>query len=70
MAYFPFMVDIEHWNCLVVGGGKVALHKTELLLPFGVRIKVVAKEFCPKKAQAGSRQLSGADSTSLRRQRY
>lgn len=47
MAYFPFMVDIEDKNCLVVGGGQIALHKIKKLLPFGVNIRVVAEEICP-----------------------
>jgi hydroxymethylbilane synthase len=46
MAYFPFMVDIENWNCLVAGGGRVALHKVGILIPFGVHIRVVAEEIC------------------------
>ncbi len=46
MAYFPFMIDIENQNCLVVGGGKIAYHKVKLLLPFGVRIRLVAEEIC------------------------
>ena len=33
MAYFPFFMDIEGKNCLIVGGGKVALRKAEKLLP-------------------------------------
>ncbi len=46
MAYFPFMVDIENKNCLVVGGGRIALHKIKILLGFGVHIHVVAEEIC------------------------
>lgn len=46
MAYFPFMIDIEGQNCLVAGGGKIALHKVLLLLEFGVHIQVVAEEIC------------------------
>lgn len=46
MAYFPFMIDIEGKNCLVAGGGKIALHKVKILVKFGVRIKVVATEIC------------------------
>lgn len=46
MAYFPFFVDIKNKNCLVVGGGKVALRKIEKLVPFGPIIKVVSPEVC------------------------
>ena len=46
MAYFPFMVDIKGMQCLVVGGGKIALHKVKILLDFEVRIKVIASDIC------------------------
>ena len=42
MAYFPFMIDICDKNCLIVGGGTVALHKAEILLGFEVNIVVVS----------------------------
>lgn len=42
MAYFPFYIDIENKNILVVGGGAVALRKIEKLLPFKPSITVVS----------------------------
>ena len=48
MAYFPFFVDIEKQNCLIVGGGIVALRKVEVLLPYDPDITVVAPEFAPE----------------------
>lgn len=42
MAYFPFFVDVEGKNGLIAGGGRVALHKLQKLLPYGARLKVVA----------------------------
>lgn len=42
MGYFPFFVDIAGRNGLIVGGGRVALHKLEKLLPYGARLTVVA----------------------------
>ena len=45
MAYFPFFTDIEGQNCLIVGGGKVALRKAEKLLPYGPVIHVVSPDF-------------------------
>jgi uroporphyrin-III C-methyltransferase/precorrin-2 dehydrogenase/sirohydrochlorin ferrochelatase len=44
MGYFPFFMDIEDKQGLIVGGGKVAAHKISKLLPFKPRIKVVAPE--------------------------
>ena len=46
MAYFPFFVDLEGRNGLIIGGGTVALHKAEKLLGFGANITVVAPEIC------------------------
>ena len=42
MGYFPFFLDVENQNCLVVGGGVVALRKIEKLLPFNPNITVVS----------------------------
>lgn len=46
MAYFPFFVDIEGMNILIVGGGTVALRKAEKLLPYGGAITVAAPGLC------------------------
>ena len=46
MAYFPFMMDIKGKQCLVAGGGGIALHKVRILLGFEAHIKVVAPEIC------------------------
>ena len=46
MAYFPFFVELEGKECLVVGGGDVAFRKIRELLPFGVNITVVSLEIC------------------------
>lgn len=44
MAYFPMFVDLSEKPCLIVGGGKVACRKVKVMLDFGARVKVVAKE--------------------------
>ena len=46
MSFFPFFMEIKDRECLVVGGGVVALRKIEKLLPFGVKITVVSPAFC------------------------
>ena len=46
MSYFPFFMEIKDKECLVAGGGVVALRKIEKLLPFGVKITVVSPAFC------------------------
>lgn len=42
MSYFPFFVDIEDKQWLIVGGGPVALRKAQDLLPYGAIVRVVA----------------------------
>lgn len=44
MAYFPFFIEIENEKGLIVGGGRIAAHKVEKLLPFGADITVIAPE--------------------------
>lgn len=46
MGYFPFMIDIQKKDCLVVGGGSVAYRKVLELLEFGAEVTVVAPEIC------------------------
>ncbi len=54
MPYFPFFIDIEKKPCLIVGGGRIALHKIQKLLPFSPEIRVVSPEIC-----AEIEQISG-----------
>jgi precorrin-2 dehydrogenase/sirohydrochlorin ferrochelatase len=42
MALFPMFVDLEDQNCLVIGGGEVALRKIEQLVKFFPRLTVIA----------------------------
>ena len=44
MGYFPFFIDIRNQKGLIVGGGKVAVHKVEKLLPFEPKLTVIAPE--------------------------
>ena len=48
MAYFPMFIDIDKKNCLVAGGGMVALRKVRVLLDFGACVTVVAPEIHPQ----------------------
>ena len=42
--YLPVNLSLEDKNFLVVGGGKVAIRKIDLLVPRGTHLTVVAKE--------------------------
>lgn len=46
MSYFPMFIELKDMNCLIVGGGKIALRKVQVLCDFGAVIKVVAREIC------------------------
>lgn len=48
MGYFPFFIDITEKKGLIVGGGKVAAHKVEKLLPFEPQLTVIASEILPE----------------------
>ena len=48
MAYFPFFMDLEGREGLVVGGGAVAARKIQKLLPYGPRLTVAAPELLPE----------------------
>lgn len=52
MGYFPFFVDIGEKNGLIVGGGRIAFHKLQKLLPYGARLKIVAPEISGELEQA------------------
>ncbi len=59
MDYFPLFLDLRDQSVLVVGGGDIALRKTDLLLRAGARISVVAPTLHPQLADyAASRRLT------------
>ncbi|WP_297598640.1 bifunctional precorrin-2 dehydrogenase/sirohydrochlorin ferrochelatase [uncultured Cetobacterium sp.] len=47
-AFFPLFIDLNSRECLVVGGGNIALRKIKTLLEYGAKIKVVALELLPE----------------------
>ncbi len=44
MDYFPLFHDFKHKPCLIVGGGDIALRKTQLILRAGANITLVAPD--------------------------
>ena len=48
MSYFPMFIELNDEDCLVVGGGRIALHKVKVLKDFGARITVVAARILPE----------------------
>ncbi len=53
MNFLPISINIENETILIIGGGKVAIHKIESLERFTHRIKVIAKEVLPEIRQRG-----------------
>lgn len=45
MGYFPFFMDMEGKEGLIIGGGSVARRKMEKLLPYGSRLTIAAPRF-------------------------
>ena len=45
MGYFPFFVELKDTPGLIVGAGRVGLHKIKKLIDYGPQLTVVAKEF-------------------------
>ncbi len=46
MGYFPFYINIGNKNCIIIGGGTVALRKLEKLREFNPIITVIAPSVC------------------------
>ncbi len=64
MAYFPMFVDLSEKPCLIVGGGKVACRKVKVMLDFGARVRVVAKEISQELRDLG-RTLADSEGQKL-----
>ncbi|TRX65971.1 bifunctional precorrin-2 dehydrogenase/sirohydrochlorin ferrochelatase [Carboxylicivirga sp. M1479] len=53
MNFLPISIDIEHETILIIGGGKLAIHKIESLERFTRKIKVIAKDVLPEITDRG-----------------
>ena len=47
MSYYPIMLDVKGRRCVVIGGGQVALRKTQALLECGAAVEVISPALCP-----------------------
>ena len=48
MAYFSMFVQLKNKKCLVIGGGRIALRKIEVLKDFEADVTVIAPEMIPQ----------------------
>ena len=44
--YYPICLNVEGWECVVVGGGEVAARRAQALVEAGARVRAVAPWFC------------------------
>ncbi|MCF8110999.1 MAG: bifunctional precorrin-2 dehydrogenase/sirohydrochlorin ferrochelatase [Desulfobacteraceae bacterium] len=65
MKYYPVYLNIKNRQCLVVGGGPVALRKAESLLKAGARATVISPEFAE-----GFSRLAGSANLEMIRRNY
>ena len=65
MGYFPFFVELKDTPGLIVGAGRVGLHKIKKLIDYGPQLTVVAKEFDSRVKEMASQGLI-ADQTQLK----
>ncbi|MBR4642438.1 MAG: bifunctional precorrin-2 dehydrogenase/sirohydrochlorin ferrochelatase [Selenomonadaceae bacterium] len=65
MKLYPLNLNIENKNCVVIGGGEVALRKIHGLLAAGAIVKVIAPEVC-----AGVEELFQHGKISLIRENF
>lgn len=54
MAVFPVFVEMDQRDCLIIGGGQVALRKIRILLDAGAKVTVIGPSFCPELEQLAS----------------
>lgn len=50
-SFFPLFIDLTNKDCLVVGGGKIALRKVKSLVEYGARVIVIAPYILPQIAE-------------------
>ncbi len=46
MSYYPVFLDIKNKQCVVVGGGTVALRKVNMLLDHAAQVTVISPQLC------------------------
>ncbi len=45
-TFYPLLIDISRYKCLVVGGGHIALEKVKNLLDFEADITIISPDIC------------------------
>ncbi|MBR5637425.1 MAG: bifunctional precorrin-2 dehydrogenase/sirohydrochlorin ferrochelatase [Pseudobutyrivibrio sp.] len=69
MAFFPMFIDLTGANCLVIGSSDAVLRRSDALLDFGAKVKVVTKEeFTPSHLQGRKMVLVDTDDEEINHQ--
>ena len=45
-TFYPILINLQRFPCLVIGGGQVALRKIQSLLSYNVKITVISPNIC------------------------
>jgi len=53
--YYPVALNIAGRQCVVIGGGQVALRKVHMLLEAGARVTIISPNLCPDLIQMAAR---------------
>jgi len=53
-TYYPIYLNVCDRKCIVIGGGKVALRKVQILLEYGAKVSVVGSDICPELIELSS----------------
>lgn len=48
MSYFPLFIDLQDKPCLIIGGGRIALRKIQVLQDFGASLYLTAPQILPE----------------------
>ena len=65
MKLYPVYLKLKNINCLVIGGGNVALRKVKTLIACGAKVSVLSPKLC-----RGLESLKGKKAFKYRRGAY
>ncbi|MFC2084050.1 bifunctional precorrin-2 dehydrogenase/sirohydrochlorin ferrochelatase [Bacteroidota bacterium] len=54
-TYFPLLINLQKFPCLVIGGGKVALRKVLSLQEFNVKATILSPKICEQLLELGKK---------------
>lgn len=46
--FFPIMIDVERFEIVIVGGGKIGYRKAKVLIENGAKVTLISREINPK----------------------